>query len=562
MKSRVGVLAVAILVGILASVAGARAEPAPEFRLGFKALADRIPDIAGQPLENEHYDINGDSLQRTTTGLMVWRKADNWTAFTDGARTWVNGPNGVQDRPKDSRFPWEHDDLARETSPVPGGGQTSFPASVASPADGYPKVNVHPSSSPAVDWSVAPIFWFGRATEHDNYVDVRVAYDSQNLYLNAAIVDYCLWFDPAGASDPRWYDAIALYLSASGGAIASPIDYLFVSGYRNTWPPGNDPRWHRQARRAESGWDYHWLPAAGWSDSVGARWYDSGPNNNADRDAGWATTLTIPWANLGMSGPPPSGSTMRMALKLYDRDDPGVDTVPTECWPPSMDEDAHDTWGVLALDPPAYRAAATTATGKTVIRRGFNGAVVKDSYAGGGGLCAGGIFGDGDKPHPTDEHLFVQNQSDIADFPCFSKSYLSFDLSAIPAGKRIVSARLRIYQFGGSDPSQAKPSLVQLLTIADDWDETTLTWNKAPMARENVSAAIVPVIRDFPGWPGVPIEWDATQAVVEAYATGKAANVALYSADTAYHSGKYFVSSDTGDWNADGRPTLTVVWGD
>ena len=61
---------------------------------------------------------------------------------------------------------------------------------------------------------------------------------------------------------------------------------------------------------------------------------------------------------------------------------------------------------------------------------------------------------------------------------------------------------------------------------------------------------------------GVPIEWDATQAVVEAYATGKAANVALYSADTAYHSGKYFVSSDTGDWNADGRPTLTVVWGD
>jgi hypothetical protein len=35
----------------------------------------------------------------------------------------------------------------------------------------------------------------------------------------------------------------------------------------------------------------------------------------------------------------------------------------------------------------------------------------------------------------------------------------------------------------------------------------------------------------------------------------------LYSADDDYNSGKYFVSSDTGDWNATGRPTLQVVWG-
>ncbi|HEX2923847.1 MAG TPA: glycoside hydrolase family 99-like domain-containing protein, partial [Chloroflexota bacterium] len=77
------------------------------FKLGFRALADQIPSRAGQPLEEEHYQPNGDSVQRTTQGLMCWRKADNWTAFTNGSRTWVNGPNGVQERGNDERFPWE-----------------------------------------------------------------------------------------------------------------------------------------------------------------------------------------------------------------------------------------------------------------------------------------------------------------------------------------------------------------------------------------------------------------------------------------------------------------------
>jgi hypothetical protein len=78
----------------------------PTFRLGFADLASQISN-AGQPLENEHYGSNGDSLQQTSKGLMVWRKTDNWTAFTDGINTWVNGPNGVQKRPNSERFPWE-----------------------------------------------------------------------------------------------------------------------------------------------------------------------------------------------------------------------------------------------------------------------------------------------------------------------------------------------------------------------------------------------------------------------------------------------------------------------
>ena len=89
------------------NLALATVSAAPQFALGFAALASQIPSVVGQPVEAEHYGPNGDSLQRTTTGLMVWRKADNWTAFTNGARTWVNGPFGVMERANDERFSWE-----------------------------------------------------------------------------------------------------------------------------------------------------------------------------------------------------------------------------------------------------------------------------------------------------------------------------------------------------------------------------------------------------------------------------------------------------------------------
>lgn len=80
-----------------------------EFLYGFAALAEMIPDIVGQPLEDEHYSGEGNSLQATTGGLLVWRKADNWTAFTDGERTWINGPEGLQIRLNTERFEWEAD---------------------------------------------------------------------------------------------------------------------------------------------------------------------------------------------------------------------------------------------------------------------------------------------------------------------------------------------------------------------------------------------------------------------------------------------------------------------
>ena len=100
-----------------------------QFVLGFNTLRDLIGhDIVGECLENEHYNEIGDSVQQTTGGLMAWRKADNWTAFTDGYRTWVNGPNGLQQRLNTERFEWEADY-------APGGGvaiPTPTPAATGS----------------------------------------------------------------------------------------------------------------------------------------------------------------------------------------------------------------------------------------------------------------------------------------------------------------------------------------------------------------------------------------------------------------------------------------------
>jgi len=156
----------------------------------------------------------------------------------------------------------------------------------------------------------------------------------------------------------------------------------------------------------------------------------------------------------------------------------------------------------------------------------------------------------------------IQNQSDVADWPCFAKYDVTFPLDAIPPGHVILSATLTLHQFGNAGaPGQAQPSWIQGLIADGDWEEEAITGNNAPLARENIGGAWVDPLADWPGWPGVPRVWDVSYAVAQAYARGEPLRLILYSADGAYHSGKYFVSSDTEDWNTEGRPLLEVWWG-
>lgn len=100
-----------------ARVAGASAAPAAQptipdcrFVMGFAGLRAKIPTIVGDCIENERWvPERNQTVQRTTRGLLVWRKSDGVAAFTDGYRTWLDGPFGLQERLNTQRFNWERD---------------------------------------------------------------------------------------------------------------------------------------------------------------------------------------------------------------------------------------------------------------------------------------------------------------------------------------------------------------------------------------------------------------------------------------------------------------------
>jgi hypothetical protein len=288
-------------------------------------------------------------------------------------------------------------------------------------------------------------------------------------------------------------------------------------------------------------------------------------------DRGWAMTFEIPFTALGLSGPPATGSEWRLGLQLHDRDGASAAPNPIQSWPDALQRDQPATWGMLRFglpglstphccsggrgenlsDPPRMThlcptpmsaARSPISVPATITTSGMSGRIAT--------MAMRAIFN-------------IQNQADVADWPCFARYYVTFPIDALPAGKVIISATLTLHQFGNAgEAGQAQPSWIQVLTAAEDWQERTITWNNAPRAWENIGGRWVdPVAAPTGIGLASPWTWDVSYAVANAYATGSPVRLILYEADSAYHSGKFFVSSDTGDWNVQGRPTLTVVWG-
>ena len=103
---------VPVLLGSAMFVAAISPAAACEFVLGFDALRSLIaeaegPEKVGDCLGNQRLTADGTVVQQTTGGLMVGGQAGNWSSFTDGYRTWVNGPDGLQQRLNTERFAWE-----------------------------------------------------------------------------------------------------------------------------------------------------------------------------------------------------------------------------------------------------------------------------------------------------------------------------------------------------------------------------------------------------------------------------------------------------------------------
>lgn len=123
-------LALAIATLIVSVVPRSTGAADCQFVLGFKALRDLVPEVVGDCRADQHYNPeNGDALQESSRGLLVWRKADNFTAFTDGYRSWVNGPYGIQQRLNTERFDWERAEGTPGSIPAPTPTATPAPAS-------------------------------------------------------------------------------------------------------------------------------------------------------------------------------------------------------------------------------------------------------------------------------------------------------------------------------------------------------------------------------------------------------------------------------------------------
>ncbi len=151
----VAVLVAASLLSTQALAARSQAEPC-RFVLGFADLRDKVGGTkVGACLEDERFNAeNGNAEQRTAGGLLVWRKADNFTAFTDGSMSWVAGPNGVQTRPNSERFAWENDPQRPSTAPAAAPARAASAAPAASPASGAtasvaPAAAASPGATPA-----------------------------------------------------------------------------------------------------------------------------------------------------------------------------------------------------------------------------------------------------------------------------------------------------------------------------------------------------------------------------------------------------------------------------
>jgi hypothetical protein len=97
------------------------------------------------------------------------------------------------------------------------------------------------------------------------------------------------------------------------------------------------------------------------------------------------------------------------------------------------------------------------------------------------------------------------------------------------------------------------------LTVRENWDERTITWNNAPYAAENVGVTQVQPVSTA---PPDPYTWDVSAAVAAAYREGMPLRLVFYSTDGDYHSGKYFYTSDSTDWGGNVRPSLDVRWGE
>jgi hypothetical protein len=411
----------------------------------------------------------------------------------------------------------------------------------------------------STNYSQMAVFWFGKVSPSENYTHVRMGYNSNQLWVEVNVYDQQVWYDdrsPSANEVANW-DATSLYfqLPANSGGRLFRFDSQLSTTYENR------AAYQAVYERSSGGWTRLNVPF-----STKATYRGEGINNAAG-DKGWITNIVIPFSSLGINGTPAHLSEWKMGMRVYDQDSGPGGLTRTQTWPAGFTDNNADNYSTLTFGFPSRGISSSPAAGSVTIKQG-PGISVPDGSVGGHSTCGGSadywsewgnlVYDQGKQAEET----VVQNQNDVSDFPCFSRYYVTFPLNAVPQGKVILSARLTLYQFGNSDPSDAKPSYIQVFRVNQGWSETTLSWNNSPQVQENFPGIWVDPLKTYPGVPGVARTWDVTQALLTIMQGGspQELRLALQSGDWAMHSGKYFWSSETAAWSQTTPPRLVVTW--
>jgi hypothetical protein len=120
----------------------------PRFVLGFATLDEQIGPTMGNPVECEHANPeNGDTLQKTTTGLAFYRKNTNTPTFTNGTEHWALASEGV--------VYWTGDSI----DPPADTQSLSLPDTTEAPPVAPGLAPAPAASAPGVpDWQIRAIF--------------------------------------------------------------------------------------------------------------------------------------------------------------------------------------------------------------------------------------------------------------------------------------------------------------------------------------------------------------------------------------------------------------------
>ena len=120
------------------------------------------------------------------------------------------------------------------------------------------------------------------------------------------------------------------------------------------------------------------------------------------------------------------------------------------------------------------------------------------------------------------------------------RAYLKFDLSSVPAGRKILSARLRLDAGFVSIPA---PQIGAHYLQDDTWTEGTITWNNAPTGFDPSASdtVTVSIYVDY---------WTVTADVYDAYRSGETYCVVMKSTNEASATAASFSSQEAivSDW--------------